>query len=296
MNDPFDLADKRGYRAWRGRKLDGYPASAEAVGVAIARPREPTRTELARLRQIVARSNVALFACERVADMDAAALLALGRALALVRLDSNLCADEQAVSTLRVRPAGRESEYIPYTNRPLSWHTDGYYNAPHAQVCAWMLYCVQDALEGGENALLDHEIAYILLRDEDPELVRALMDPEVMTVPANVEDGVELRPPSTGPVFAVRDGHLHMRYSARARNIEWKETPEVRAAREALGRLFSKGDGYIYRHKLAPGEGYVSNNVLHNRSGFADPGPERPLRTLLRTRYLDRVSRPAPSD
>lgn len=296
MNDPFDLGSEHAYRAWRAHKLDGYPASVEALRVAIARPREPTQAELGRLRQILARTNLALFACDRAGDMDAAALLALGRGLGLVRLDNNLCADEHAVSTLRVRAAGRESEYIPYTNRPLSWHTDGYYNGPHAQLRAWMLYCVQDALQGGENALLDHELAYLLLRDEDPELVGTLMDPAVMTVPANVEGGVQLRPPSTGPVFSVREGHLHMRYTGRARNIEWKETPEVQAARDALGRLFSKGDGYIYRHKLAPGEGYVSNNVLHNRSGFDDSGPEGPARTLLRIRYLDRVSPPAYPD
>ena len=32
---------------------------------------------------------------------------------------------------------------------------------------------MEDALEGGESALLDHELAYILLRDEIPEHVRA---------------------------------------------------------------------------------------------------------------------------
>jgi hypothetical protein len=222
--------------------------------------------------------------------MDAAAFLARGQALGLTRLDSNLCADARAVSTLTVRAAGREADYIPYTNRPLSWHTDGYYNSPQTQVRAWMLYCLQNALAGGENALLDHEIAYILLRDEDPQLVQALMDPQAMTVPPNLEQGVEIRSASTGPVFSVREGALHMRYSARARNVAWRDDAQIEAARAALDRLFSKGGGYIFRHKLAPGEGYVSNNVLHNRTGFENPGSGHPVRTLLRVRYLDRVS------
>jgi hypothetical protein len=78
-----------------------------------------------------------------------------------------------------------------------------------------------------------------------------------------------------------------MRYSARARNILWKPSPLVAAARERLTRLLSRPSDYMFRHKLRPGEGYVSNNVLHNRSGFADPMGAG--RLLLRTRYLDRV-------
>jgi hypothetical protein len=37
-----------------------------------------------------------------------------------------------------------------------------------------ILHCVQSAATGGENQLLDHEIAYILLRDENPDHIRAL--------------------------------------------------------------------------------------------------------------------------
>jgi hypothetical protein len=118
------------------------------------------------------------------------------------------------------------------------------------------------------------------------------MDPATMTVPANRSEGSEIRPASVGPVFSVREGVLHMRYSARGRNIAWKTDPGTDAAREALGLLLSREDTYIYRHKLAPGEGYVSNNVLHNRTGFQEPADDRMQRVLLRTRYLDRVSAP----
>ena len=119
-------------------------------------------------------------------------MLAFGRRLGLVRLATNLCADERAVSAVAVRPTGRASEYIPYTDRPLSWHTDGYYQPPGSEVRAWMLFCVRDAAVGGENTLLDPEIAYIQLRDEDPSLIRALMEPDAMTVPANVRGGMQL--------------------------------------------------------------------------------------------------------
>ena len=210
--------------------------------------------------------------------------------LGLTRLDTNLCADDRAVSAIAVRPTGATGDYIPYTDRPLSWHTDGYYNPRDRQVRAWMLFCVRDAAIGGENALLDPELAYIALRDEDPALIRALMAPDAMTVPANRAAGIELRPASTGPVFSVIGGHLHMRYSARTRNIAWKADPTLEAARGRLTRLLSQGGDYMFQHKLRPGEGYVSNNVLHNRAGFTDPTGAG--RLLLRTRYLDRVDVP----
>lgn len=290
MSGPFNLADSDAYRDWRDRKLDAYPTDVGQLRVQIGRPQAPTKAELGRIRSLVAKTGTALIACTRPQEIEGSTLLGLGRELGLKRLDNNLCADDRAVSTLTVRAAGRASDYVPYTNRPLSWHTDGYYNAPHAQVRAWMLFCRQDALQGGENALLDHEIAYIRLRDQDPALVRALMDRHAMRIPANLERDIELRPASTGPVFSVHAGQLHMRYSARTRHVEWKQTPDLRAAREALSRLFSSDDVYIFRHKLEPGEGYVSNNVLHNRSGFADAGEDGPKRTLLRLRYLDRVT------
>jgi len=290
MRNPFDLSDTDAYLSWRERKLAGYPVRPGDLAVQISDPSSPSRAELDQLADNLAKFNLSLFVCADPETLGKRGLLDLGRSLGLRRLDGNLCADEEAVSTLRVHAEGPESDYIPYTNRPLSWHTDGYYNPPERQIRSWMLYCVQDALEGGENALLDHEIAYIRLRDRNPRLIRALMDPQALTIPANVGAEGELRPASVGPVFSIQGGHLHMRYTARTRNASWKQDQETQAARDALAQLFSSDDVHIFRHKLAPGEGYVSNNVLHNRSGFRESGSGCPSRTLLRTRYLDRVS------
>ena len=285
--DPFDLANSAAYLAWRARKLRAWARGANELRATVAHLGTPSPAELTAIGALIAKFNLALIACHDPAQLDAAALLAFGRRLGLVRLDTNLCADERAVSAIAVRPMGRASEYIPYTDRPLSWHTDGYYQTPGSEVRAWMLFCVRDAAVGGENTLLDPEIAYIQLRDEDPGLIRALMEPDAMTVPANVRGGMQLRPASTGPVFSLIEGGLHMRYSARTRNITWKSTPALDAARERLTRLLSQPSVYMFRYKLKPGEGYVSNNVLHNRTGFTDPTGAG--RLLLRTRYLDRV-------
>jgi alpha-ketoglutarate-dependent taurine dioxygenase len=218
-------------------------------------------------------------------------LVRLGAQLGLTHLDGNLCADEDAVSTITVGGGGeRGSDYIPYTDRPLSWHTDGYYNAPQQQIRAWALMCVRDAPEGGENTLMDHEILYLQLRDEEPEYIRALMADDAMGIPANMVHGRAIRPARLGPVFSVHpvDGSLHMRYSARARNIEWKSDAATRAALACMQRLFSPLSPYIYRHRLAPGQCLLSNNVLHNRSGFRDTAGHR--RVVYRVRYYDRIS------
>jgi len=223
--------------------------------------------------------------------MDKAAVRALGRQLGLRHLDSNLCADDDGITALRVVEAPREGEYIPYTNKRLNWHTDGYYNRPDRQVRGVILHCVRPAAVGGENAFIDHEMAYIQLRDENPEYIRALMQPDVMTVPPNILKGREIRGEQRGPVFSVdADGHLHMRYSARARNIVWKDDATTKDAAECLLNLFQGDSGYIFRHRLKAVEGLVSNNVLHCRAEFNHDSVVGEGRLLYRARYFDRVA------
>jgi hypothetical protein len=65
-------------------------------------------------------------------------------------------------------------DFIPYTHKPINWHTDGYYNTLDRRILGMTLHCAQDAEAGGENALLDHEIAYIQLRDANPDYIAAL--------------------------------------------------------------------------------------------------------------------------
>jgi hypothetical protein len=146
---------------------------------------------------------------------------------------------------------------------------------------------VQPAASGGSNALLDHEIAYILLRDRSPEAIRALMRPDCMGIPALRVDGVEQRPTRFGPVFSVRpDGRLHMRYTARGRNILWRDDPETAAAVTALKEVLTTPSPWHLEARLEAGWGLISNNVLHTRSAFTDGATPR---LLYRARYYDRI-------
>ena len=195
------------------------------------------------------------------------------------------------MTSLTVTDATDHQHYIPYTNRPLKWHTDGYYNGPRRQIHGLLLHCVHPAAAGGENALLDHEIAYIFLRDENPDFIRVLMEPEVMTIPAREEDGSTARPACTGPVFSVDpvSGALHMRYTARRHHVHWKAEPLVRAAVSFLAQLLTSDLPFIFRGRLEAGMGLLCNNVLHDRAGF-DDAPGAPPRLLYRARYYDRIA------
>lgn len=289
IHSPFDPDKESDYRLWRATKLDNSPTDPSDLRLYLSSVSGPDESEQAFIRDCCRRANLALISLAEGWERSGEGLRRLGARLGLEHLDQNLCADEQSISAIEARDRGRANEYIPYTDRPLSWHTDGYYNAPQQQVRAWSLLCVRPAAAGGDNQLLDPEIAYILLRDHDPALIRGLMQPDAMTIPPNIEDGKEIRPAVSGAVFSIaRDGSLHMRYSARQRNIVWKPGAAAAAA-EFLRDLFSSGSPHILRHRLQPGEVLLSNNVLHNRSGFRDTDRLGQGRLLYRARYLDRI-------
>jgi hypothetical protein len=220
-----------------------------------------------------------------------ARLTAMGNAFGLRRLDRNLCADEDGITALEVRDGGSAGEYIPYSNCPLSWHTDGYYNEANEQVRGVVLHCVRPAEEGGSNALMDPEIAYIRLRDEDPAYIAALMHPQAMTIPPNVVGGRQIRPARSGPVFSVDSvsGALHMRYSARKVNVVWRDDAATGAAVAFLNGLLAVDGPDILHWRLEAGQGYIGNNVLHNRSRFRDAVSGGPGRLIYRARYFDRM-------
>jgi alpha-ketoglutarate-dependent taurine dioxygenase len=194
------------------------------------------------------------------------------------------------VSRVTVAREKARGEFIPYTNRPIGWHTDGYYNPPDRRIRAMLLHCVRPAAEGGENTLLDHEIAYLRLRDEDPAHVRALMLPDALTIPAREDEDGIARPAETGPVFSIepQNGALHMRYTARTKSIEWKRDTAVAVAVAALARVLATPSPHHHRLTLRPGMGILCNNVLHHRTGFVDH-VDAP-RLLYRARYYDRLA------
>lgn len=283
----FNLSDSRAYTQWRDSKLRHLARDLDAVTVDVADLSRPTTAEWVALRHTLCQHNLVRYRSGR-AEVERSVLRGFAARLGLVRADEHLCADEDGISELTDAGENGKGEYIPYTNKALSWHCDGYYNAPEDRIHGMLLHCVRPATEGGWNAFLDHEWVYIALRDRNPAWIEALMQDDTFMIPANVQDGVCLRPDRWGPVFSVdpHTGVLHMRYTARRRNIVWRDDPVTQAARDALEKLLDDPGSPILRGLQAPGEGIVSTNLLHNRTAFRDVA-DGPGRLILRARFLD---------
>jgi alpha-ketoglutarate-dependent taurine dioxygenase len=287
---PFFPRNEAEYQAWRTGKLAHYPGSADELVVPVADPRTLTDAEHDALLDRVRRANMAVYATPLDGIADKNIPRRLGERFGLRRLDPNLLADDDGITSLTAfEGEGLKGDYIPYSNRPINWHTDGYYNRPERRILAMTLHCVEQAEEGGENAVLDHEIAYLLLRDENPAHIRALMAPDAMTIPERTDENGVARPAETGPVFSVLpDGNLHMRYTARTRSIRWKDDAATQAAVQALAAILKNDSIHAFRVRLQPGMGILCNNILHTRTGFNDSPGHR--RLLYRARYYDRVA------
>ncbi len=281
----FDLGDDASFNRWSDARLAGYPADLGDLVVEVRDPRHLRPVEHAAMLDRLQRANMVIYAGP--VDADRAIPLALGRQFGVTRLDHNWLSDEDGLSSLTVAAQGARTGYIPYTDRAIQWHTDGYYNGADRQIHTLLLHCVESAAGGGENQLLDHEIAYLRLRRKNPDYIRALMAPDALTIPPGIEAGGAVRPQRAGPVFSVDPvtGALHMRYTARRHNAIWKDDPLIRAAAERLRALLQAG---VLQGLLQPGMGLVSNNVLHDRAVFEDD-PQRP-RLLYRARFFDRIN------
>jgi hypothetical protein len=291
LASPFDLDAASPYAGWRARKLAEHARHASELIVDVDDPGALSEAECQALLARCARWNMAVYRARHVRE-DKAVMQALARPLGLQQLDGNWLADEDGVSSITVNGTLGDvrGAFIPYTDRPIQWHTDGYYHPANRRIRAMVLHCVRPAASGGVSALLDHELAYIALRDASPRWLRALMAPDAMTIPARTDEHGVARPAMAGPVFSVddSDGTLHMRYTARKRSIEWKADVATQKAAAFLERLLNEDNPYVLRLRLEAGMGVVANNVLHDRSGFSDDTSQP--RLLYRARYLDRIA------
>ena len=287
MRNPFDLNDNDAYRQWRDEKLRDYPTELESLVVEVDDPRSLTPAQHGKLSEILRKTNMAIYAGTTGDDPDKEIVRQLGLQFGLEHLDHNMCADGDAISSLEQADEEPRTGYIPYTNHPIAWHTDGNYNDLDKQIHGLLLHCVRPASEGGMNQLLDHEIAYIMLRDENPDFIRAFEHPEAMSIPPNVVNDEELRGWARGPMFMLQDnGSLHMRYTHRKRNIKWRDDELTRQAVAFLGSIMNPDNPYYIEGTLDAGQGLICNNVLHTRTGFE----KNSQRLLYRGRYFDRIS------
>jgi len=284
------VADPVRYRRWRAGKLARARRCLAWPPVDIGDPLRLTGAELSALRARVEAVNFALY--RTAAEFDHAALKRLCRQAGLARLALNPFAAASGISEICAANSDSAADarraYIPYTDRALAWHTDGYYNPPARRIRAFALHTLRAAPSGGENQLLDHEILYLLLRDRDPELAASLFAADALTIPPGIDaDGA--RPAAAGPVFWFAGGRLQMRLTLRPRHAQWK-SPQARAAAAEIKAILAAPDApFVVTRRLRAGEGILCNNVPHNRAAFTQPGGGRPGRLVLRARFYERI-------
>ena len=79
-----------------------------------------------------------------------------------------------------------------------------------------------------------------------------------------------------------------MRYTARTRNIVWRDDPVTDQAIAFLSTLLASDSVAIFRARLEAGQGIICNNVLHNRTAFVDDPDHK--RLVYRARYMDPIA------
>jgi alpha-ketoglutarate-dependent taurine dioxygenase len=289
---PAYLNDSDVYERWRDEKLNNYPTHSNDISVDVGVPKQPTNHEIEALTQVCRKANMAIYVGPQHLGEDKSIPINLGTSLGLNQIDSPLTTKDDGVSEITVASEGEKSPYIPYTDRALGWHTDGCYNDADHLINGFILHCVRAADEGGINHLLDPEIAYVLLRDEDPELIDGLMLPDALTIPANLKNGKVVRSEQSGPALSIdpKSNGLHMRYTARKSYVVWSDDPRVKAALEFLEQTLNGNSKFVFSVKLEPGSGLVGNNVLHNRTEFKDSLSDEDKRLIYRVYYLDRIA------
>lgn len=287
-DSPFHYNNETAYQCWKKKKLTNYPVSIEQIIVPLADPKALTEQEVQQLKTLLIKTNMAIYDIGSGAQEDKSIPEQLGVQLGIQSLDKNECADDDGFTSIQVVDNGLHAIYIPYSEKGINWHTDGYYNRLSEQIYSMILHCVRPASQGGENQLWDHEMVYMLLRDENPDYIKALMAVDAMTIPKNVLNGQLVRPDRSGPVFMItEEGRLHMRYTARARNVIWHDDSLTQRAQQALREILNSDSDYMFQGQLAAGQGLICNNVLHTRTAFKD-NKENP-RLLYRGRYFDKI-------
>lgn len=293
MTMPSDLEDSDVYLKWREEKLLGYPTNIDELTVQIDAAGQPNSQQIEALRGICQKTNMAIYAAPPDVIEDRNIPIKLGASLGLKRIERPLTTAADGVSVLAVSKGGEKSAYIPYTDRSLGWHTDGCYNDENHLINGFLLHCVRAAPEGGENYLLDPEIAYILLRDENPEFIDGLRLPNALTIPENIENGQVIRAEQSGPALSINPDNnaMHLRYTGRKTYVTWLDDVRLQGALDFLKQILASDSSFIFKAKLKPGSGLIGNNVLHNRTKFIDGEDPADKRLIYRIYYHDRIAK-----
>jgi len=141
QESPFNTTNIEQYQVWKNEKLHNYPAGVEELIVPINDPFKLSEEELYQLKNRLLKANMVIYALSS-GDFSLKSIPeAIGKQLGIKQLDKNECADNDSFTSIQVMQQGLHNIYIPYSNKPLNWHTDGYYNKPDEQIYSMLLHC-----------------------------------------------------------------------------------------------------------------------------------------------------------
>lgn len=279
----FDLRSNDDYLKWRDEKLAAYPRTVGELVVELGDMTAPTPAEKRQILETVERANMCIYTAG-TATLEMDSLLALGRQLGVSRTDKSA----RHAQADELTDSGILNRAVPFSTRHCNWHTDATYYGSDNPIQALFLLCKRPAVEGGGNKVLDHEILYIHLREQNPGALEVLMNRDCFNYRHPVTG--EIDPRRGGKVFWTNaDGHLCHRFSFRKRDMAWSAERDTAAAREALESMITEGPAQIIEGRLESGMGLISNNVLHTRERLVDSDDATQKRLLFRTRFHDRV-------
>ena len=264
---------------WSAKKDLNIPSNINDLKVSISDINHVSKAEISQIKQKLTKFNCCIYASGTDLD-DNSKIMRFAQSLGMRTFDSHNI-DDSAISTISANKDENNIRYIPYTNKGLNWHTDGYYDSK--PIFSWLLHCIEPALSGGENFLLDHELAireYILKYDD----IIYLTNNETFSIPT---DEVAKREITSNYVCDMNNEYkkLHMNFSMRKENIIVNKDSE--SAMSKLIKIIKEDcKKYHLTYKLSKSEGIVSNNILHGRNAFKDG---RVMRKILRIRSHERL-------
>lgn len=276
------------YKYWRDNKLSHLKTQISDCFIQIDNPIDLKKTEKNQIKQLCETMGFALFQTPKQ-DNNQKSIVEMNRQLGLVDFDQHLYVKDQGLAHITQSSDKEILEFIPYTSKAIGWHTDGYYNSVAKRIRAFSLFCVRPALEGGINEWIDPQMVYLMIREKDPDVTKALTHPKAMTIPEHKIDGQTRRKESLGPIFFIDEltKALYMRYTQRKKNIDFFDSVEIKQAVQYLDKTLGQQSEFHFQYLMQPNQGILCNNVLHKRSEFVD-NPKKP-RLLLRGRYFNRL-------
>ena len=263
---------------WAEEKEKNIPQNSDGILVNIHDINNVKPSEIAKIKETIYKHNSCIYS-SKIALKSNTNLLKFVELVGMRTYDCNNI-ESNEISTITPLQNSKIN-YIPYTDKPLNWHTDGYYD--RKSIFSWLLHCVNPATQGGENYLLDHELVLreYLLRNDD---INNLMAEDALTIPASKDTS---RPEISTYIFSFKNKYrrLHMRFSMRKDNIgtSAKASPAIIKLKEIIENDCAK---YSLTYKLQKNEGIITNNILHGRKAFKD---DKVKRKLLRIRSYERL-------